>query len=330
METSEYWIGRNIDYESVWQAYEEGAEPYIDKFRSMRVYLLRIELTDFPSDLPLFNHEAVYKTIKGYFHDLKRYGLSEDEYWSAGPLFLYSVDRGSGIWNFLGELQPLLALAVTLVEGTMRNQVLVNSGRTRQIFQQYFPDANPDDIQRIMQANTRRDLQLARSKLVAQEIKGVKVSQEHFDGNYEVTEKTLIDIQKVIMNQFIVVGDSVTGDKVQGDKVQADRGGIAAGRDNNIIRSRVITKETVNTERNDLATLARELSEIREELHGRATQPEQDVDIGQIAAAEIAARSGDRRGALLHLKNVGTWALDFATQVSAGIAAEFMKKAMGI
>src|SRR5512138_2774604 len=113
MDVYEYWIGQRIDYRAVWQAYEEGIDGYIDKFRSMRVYLLRVELTQFSSDLALFNHEAVYKTIKGYFHDLKRYGLSEEEYISTGPLFLYSVDRGSGIWNLLGELQPLIALAVT-------------------------------------------------------------------------------------------------------------------------------------------------------------------------------------------------------------------------
>ncbi len=43
MDIYEYWIGQDTDYASVWRAYEEGTG-YIDKFRSMRVHLLRIEL----------------------------------------------------------------------------------------------------------------------------------------------------------------------------------------------------------------------------------------------------------------------------------------------
>jgi hypothetical protein len=103
MSVEEYWIGQGVDYKAVWVSYEEGLG-YIDKFRKMRVHALRIELAQFPSDLPLFNHEAVYKTIKGYFHDLKQQCLSPGESDVAGPLFLYSVERASGIWTFLGEL----------------------------------------------------------------------------------------------------------------------------------------------------------------------------------------------------------------------------------
>ncbi len=83
MQRSEYWIGEEIQYESLWNAYESGFA-YIDKFRSMRVHLLRVELTQFPVDLPLFNHEAVYKTIQGYFHDFKRACLTHEEYDRAG------------------------------------------------------------------------------------------------------------------------------------------------------------------------------------------------------------------------------------------------------
>jgi hypothetical protein len=335
MDIYEYWIGQDIDYASVWQVYEEGAG-YIDKFRSMRVHLLRIELTRFPSNLPLFNHEAVYKTIKGYFHDLKLYSLSKKEYMSTGPLFLYSVDRGTGIWNFLGELEPLLALAVTLVEGMIRNQILVNSGKARQILQEYFPDANPDDIERIMQANSRGDLQFALRKLVAQEIQGVKVSRAPFEGDFGATEKTLFDIQNFTMNQVFVVENSFTGDNVEGNKIQAVQDSVVAGRDINTdgdINMRgasVITHGTAYHGRNDLEILTQELSQLREILHGQAIDPEQDVEVGHIAAAEIAARSGDRRATLWHLKNIGAWALDFATKVGASITAEFMKKAMGM
>lgn len=329
MDIYEYWIGQDVDYKSVWQSYEEGIG-YIDKFRSMRVHLLRIKLMQFPSDLALFNHEAVYKTIKGYFHDLKLYGLSKSEYNSTGPLFLYSVDRGSGIWNFLGELQPLITLAITLAEGRNLHQGLVNFDKKLQIIQRYFPGANPHDIKRLMRANSQQTLQFALNKLITQGIQGVKVSLKPFEGDFGATEQSLFNFQTLAVDQIVVFRDSVMGDNVQGPKVQADRGGIASGRDTTITGSNIGTHGMAYVGGNDLASLAQELNQFREKLHGQATAPEQDLDVGKIAAAEIAARSGDRRAAMLHLKRVGSWALDFATKIGASLTAEFMKEAMGL
>ncbi|NOT06483.1 MAG: hypothetical protein HOP27_17970 [Anaerolineales bacterium] len=331
MNISEYWIGKDIDYESVWQAYEEGAVPYIDKFRSMRVHLLRIELKEFPSDLPLFNHEAVYKTIKGYFHDLKRYGLSEDEYWSTGPLFLYSVDRGSGIWNFLGELQPLIALAVTVVGGMDLNQELANIDKKLQMIQKYFPDANPNDIKMVLRANSRQELRFALSKLAAQGIRGVQISQKPFEGNFEEAVKSLIDFMKPTVHQYFGSPSSVTGVKVQETTIQANGAGFVTVGDNNDLSGAIAkTQVTTYDGTDNLGRLVHELSQLREILHRQAIRPERDVEVGQIAAAEIAARSGDKRGALLHLKNVGSWTLDFATKVGASLTAELIKRGMGI
>ena len=95
----EYWIGENIDYDKIWDAYDQG-QAYIQKFQSMRVHLFRLKLREHPRNLPLFNFEAVYKTIKGYFHDLKKLCLNSKDYAMAGPLFVYSVNRDSGIWDF--------------------------------------------------------------------------------------------------------------------------------------------------------------------------------------------------------------------------------------
>ncbi len=221
-----------------------------------------------------------------------------------------------------------MALAVTLATGKNQYQELVNIEKKLQIIQQNFPDANPYDIRRLLEANSRQSLQFALKKLTAQGIRGVKVSQKPFNGNFGVTEQSLIDIQNITVNQFL--GTTVMGDQVQGSKVQADHGGIASGRDTNITGSNIGTYGKSHTRRDELADLAQELYQFRAEIHGQATDPEQDVDLGQIAAAEIAARSGDRRAVLLHLKTVGSWVLDFATQVGATITAEFMKKAMGM
>src|SRR4051794_35157744 len=105
----EYWIGENVDYDGIWSAYESG-QGYIAKFQSMRVHLLRVSLQAQPREQPLFSFEAVHKTIKGYFHDLKKFCLTQDEYDAAGPLFIYQVSRSSGVWDFLGELRQILML----------------------------------------------------------------------------------------------------------------------------------------------------------------------------------------------------------------------------
>lgn len=329
MNVYEYWIGRDTDYVSVWQAYETGAG-YIDKFRSMRMHVLRVELTQFAPNMALFNHDAVYKTLKGYFHDIKRYGLSESEYNAAGPLFLYGVDRGSGIWNFLGELEPLMALAMTLAEKMILNQELTSFHKRFQIVQRYFPTANPHDISRLMQANSKKDLQFALRKLTDQGIQGVMVSQEPFEGDFEKTEKTLIDIGNIVVGK-IVFGDSVEGDKIQGNKITSGRDSNVAGRDVNVSKSHITSYDRARYGKSDLKILAHELYEIREMLHhGQAVEPEEDLAIGRIAAAELAARDGDKRATLLHLKMLGSWVFDFATKVGASVTAEFAKKAIGL
>jgi len=112
---SEYWIGENVDYEDIWAAYESG-DGYVHKYHSMRVHLLRITLREQPRELPLFNFEAVYKTIKGYYHDLKKACLTREEYEAAGPLFIYQVNRSSGVWDFLGEIRQLLMFGTSLAD----------------------------------------------------------------------------------------------------------------------------------------------------------------------------------------------------------------------
>src|SRR5260370_32923011 len=235
MTEHEYWIGKNIDYRSVWQAYEDGVK-YIGKFRSMRVHLLRIELTQFPADQALFNHEAVYKTIKGYFHDFKQHCLSDDEYISAGPLFLYSVDRGSGIWNFLGQPRQLLAFGATLADGKILGQELENVEKKLEILQKDFAGlVDPKDFKKFMRAKSPKDLILAVEKLVAQGIRRVDVSQEPFQGSMANTAKSLINLTKLLQYpnepKLVVEGDVNLGDKIAGDKIHANRGGVSARRD---------------------------------------------------------------------------------------------------
>lgn len=215
MSVEEYWIGRDIDYQAVWRSYKDGLG-YIDKFRTMRVHLLRIELRQFPCDMPLFNHEAIYKTIKGYFHDLKQQCFSRDEYDVAGPLFLYSVERASGIWTFLGELPQVLLLGATLADGKVMGQELENLDKKLSILIHNFGGAavSRDAFQAFMRANTSTQLQAAVERLFEEGPCKIQISKQLFDGDMPMAERSLVVIGNVYnIGQAATVGEYARSDR---------------------------------------------------------------------------------------------------------------------
>jgi len=72
----------------------------------------------------------------------------------------------------------------------------------------------------------------------------------------------------------------------------------------------------------DLTALAAELSKLREQLRAAAVEPDHDIALGQVAAAEAAARAGERGKVLDHLRGAGNWALDVATKIGVNLASE--------
>lgn len=75
-----------------------------------------------------------------------------------------------------------------------------------------------------------------------------------------------------------------------------------------------------NSENLDLSRLQEELAQLQSAMKERASEPEHQIAIGNIAAAEQAAEKGDGPMALQYLKNAGTWALDVAKDIGVGIA----------
>jgi len=199
MDVGEYWIGRNVDYDGVWTAYDDGSG-YIDKFWSMRAYALRITLTQPNQRAPIFNFEAVYKTFKGYFHDLKHACLSPDEYNRAGPLFIYSVDRGSGIWTFLGELRQLLLFGTTLADEQLMGQRISNLEKKLDILGRYFGNQalDHDAFAAFAEAKTPSDLDRALKKLFEQGLEKVEISKLPFTGDIRQIESSFIELKKII------------------------------------------------------------------------------------------------------------------------------------
>jgi hypothetical protein len=195
--SNEYWIGEGVNYDELWAAYESG-EGYIRKYHSMRVHLLRITLREQSRELPLFNFEVVFKTLKGYFHDLKKNWLTQAEYNSAGPLFIYQVDRASGVWDLLGELRQLLMYGTSLSDEKLMGERLTNIDKRVEFLRKNFGNAiSQGDVERFMSAKTPRQLDRAMKKLFSQGIQHVEVSTEPFEGEIRDTEATLVDLKRL-------------------------------------------------------------------------------------------------------------------------------------
>jgi hypothetical protein len=192
----EYWIGKNIDYDTLWDAYESG-QGYVQKFSSIRPHLLRITLREQSSRYPLFNFEAVYKTIQGYFHDLKERCFVLDEFNRAAPLYIYQVNRASGVWDFLSELRQLLMFGTTLSDQKMMGEKISNLDKRLEMLRKHFGNVmTREDFERFMKAKTPRQLDRALRKLFEQGIERVQVSSAPFEGVIEETEQTLIDLRE--------------------------------------------------------------------------------------------------------------------------------------
>jgi hypothetical protein len=196
MAMEEYWIGEGVDYDRIWRDFDSGAG-YIDKFRSMDAYLLRITFSQPPSDLPLFNHDAIFKTVKGYYHDLKRACLTPDEYGKAGPLFLYSIDRASSIWEFLGEIRQLLLLGTTLADEKVMGEKLSNLDKRLELYEKLFGkiSVSAKDYQAFMTARTPKQLDKAIRRIFDEGIEKVEISTIPFVGAIQEARKTLVDIK---------------------------------------------------------------------------------------------------------------------------------------
>ena len=74
----------------------------------------------------------------------------------------------------------------------------------------------------------------------------------------------------------------------------------------------------------DLGQLAAELGRVRTEMKktGDPDDATHDAEIGKIAQAETAAKSGDKSKALEVLKGAGKWTLEVAKSVAAGIVKD--------
>lgn len=133
-----------------------------------------------------------------------------------------------------------------------------------------------------------------------------------------------------------VSGDKFVGDKVIGDKVTGNKGdtyniehGVGIGRNVQMTDTTVTQTRTEGGDRIDMPLLAQELTILLAELNKQKSDPEHQLAIGAIAAAEMEAKKGDESKALRYLSKAGQWALDVATKIGVSVATEALKKSMG-
>lgn len=80
----------------------------------------------------------------------------------------------------------------------------------------------------------------------------------------------------------------------------------------------------------DLPRLADELGLLRQAMKKVATESDQDVAVGAVAAAEQEAKKGNGPKALEYLKSAGKWTLELAEKIGVGVATAAIKGALGV
>ena len=79
-----------------------------------------------------------------------------------------------------------------------------------------------------------------------------------------------------------------------------------------------------------LSQLADELSRLRSHMRKKATDPDHDLALGAVAAAEKCATNKDGVGALQSLAKAGKWTLECARDIGVEIAAAAIAKTIGL
>lgn len=183
MSRSFYWIGKSRNPMAVWEDFYSGQE-YEEKFNQRAVHVIKFTFRKYESFHPLFNHDAIYQTIRAYFHEVKLACFTREEHLESVPLFLYEISRGSEKWSFLGELRQSLVIATTLSDELALGQVIENYDRKIDFINKHFPNAiGTEEFFRFMRANSAEALDIAVLNLLQQNLTDIEVSKEPYNGD---------------------------------------------------------------------------------------------------------------------------------------------------
>jgi hypothetical protein len=198
MSLEEYWTGKGTEVENIWADFDEG-QAYIEKFQSRPVHLITLVFKNDRISSPLYNHEAIFKTVKACFHELKYLSLSDSEYDDSLPLFLYDVERGSSKYSFVGELAQVVMFGTTLTEQQIMNLQLENFQKRMQILERFGvnPIAHIRQLQNLQSATNTRTLQSAINHILSNGLQEVLISEQPILGNPEQARASLRSVGRI-------------------------------------------------------------------------------------------------------------------------------------
>jgi len=181
MSVEQYWMGKGLDLDGLWRDFDSGSG-YEQKVAASPLHLLRLTFDDHPLRLPLFDLEVLFKTVKGTFHDVKAECLTREAYDRAAPISLHRVDRGSGVFEFLAQFDPLMTWVVALGAAATWYRTSLAAGQeldeTRLAFiRTNFPNASTSDVQAYMKAWTTFGRRRVLQQLIGQHLGRVEVSK---------------------------------------------------------------------------------------------------------------------------------------------------------
>ncbi len=200
MSLEQYWMGKNLNLDDLWQDFYKGTT-YIEKVASSDLYLLRLTFSGHPKHLPLFDHEVLFKTVKGTFHDVKEECFSAKAYDEAAPIFLHRIERGSGIFEFLAQFDPLmtwvvaLAAAATWYRKSFADDQEIDE-KCLAFIRREFPNADASDTRAYLKAWTTFGRRHVLHRLIGQGLDRVEVSKVPLNSP---TLVTMVDMNVVVV-----------------------------------------------------------------------------------------------------------------------------------
>lgn len=199
MSVEQYWMGKGLNLDVLWRDFDSGSG-YMQKVSVSQLHLLRLTFAGHPIHLPLFDHEVVFKTVKGTFHDVKSECLTQQAYDDAAPIFLHRVDRGSGVFEFLAQLDPLMTWVVALGAAAMwyRTSLAADQELDEKrlaFIRKEFPTASLSDVQAYMKAWTTFSRRRVLERLIGQNLQRVEVSKTPYS---PPALPTMVDMKVVV------------------------------------------------------------------------------------------------------------------------------------
>lgn len=200
MSVEQYWMGKGLDLETLWRDFD-GGSGYVQKVEASPLHLLRLTFAQHPQHLPLFDHEVVFKTVKGTFHEVKAECFTSAAYDEAAPIFLHRVDRGSGVFEFLAQFDPLMTWVVAL--GAAATYYRKSFGTDQELDEKRltfiktnFPSASTTEVQAYMKAWTTFGRRRVLHRLIGQHLMRVEVSKSPHNA---LQPPTMVNMQVVVV-----------------------------------------------------------------------------------------------------------------------------------